>query len=325
MPPPDSPDYPIPAQKSLFGDDTDSGLPIGNLTSQFWGNVYLNELDQFVKRRLRCRHYLRYVDDMVLVDRDPKRLRAWRVEIEKFLADKLLLWLRADTQPPYPVEKGVTFVGWKTWWSHRVPRRRTIGKLKRRIARFERREVRRFEQGKLSQIGLARRGRHERDSVGELRASLAACAGHLQHGAAIREWKHLWLRWPWMGALFERDGWWIGARWPEARVGSRKFKSEYRRLIKNSGDDVLVFLRMGRFIEFYGAQRLRAQATLGLNPIRLPRAGYALTAGFPVWMTDRYCRRALRAGCGVVFATRRREGCFPEAIATGGTWCAENY
>lgn len=52
---PETPDYPIPSRKSLFGKDNELGLPIGNLTSQFWGNAYLNEVDQFVKRTLKCR------------------------------------------------------------------------------------------------------------------------------------------------------------------------------------------------------------------------------------------------------------------------------
>jgi hypothetical protein len=56
-------------------------LPIGNLTSQFWANVYLNELDQFVKRTLKCRYYIRYVDDLVLLDTTPETLRQWREAI----------------------------------------------------------------------------------------------------------------------------------------------------------------------------------------------------------------------------------------------------
>jgi hypothetical protein len=60
-PGPQSPAYPIPLHKSLFGKGNERGLPIGNLTSQFWGNVYLNELDQFIKRTLKCRYYVRYV------------------------------------------------------------------------------------------------------------------------------------------------------------------------------------------------------------------------------------------------------------------------
>ncbi len=55
----------LPRQKSLFRAPPDRGLPIGNLTSQFWANVYLDALDQFVKHRLRARYYVRYCDDMV--------------------------------------------------------------------------------------------------------------------------------------------------------------------------------------------------------------------------------------------------------------------
>ncbi|MBI4518246.1 MAG: RNA-directed DNA polymerase [Deltaproteobacteria bacterium] len=62
----------------MFGYDNACGLPIGNLTSQFWANVYLNELDQFVKRRLGCRFYRRYVDEVILLAEDPERLRCRR-------------------------------------------------------------------------------------------------------------------------------------------------------------------------------------------------------------------------------------------------------
>lgn len=118
---PETDGYPIPAHKSLFGKHNERGLPIGNLTSQFWGNVYLNELDQFVKRRLQCRYYVRYVDDMVLLSEDRGQLLRWRGAIEKFLHTRLRLALRADGQQPLLVRRGIDFVGWKTWWSYRVP------------------------------------------------------------------------------------------------------------------------------------------------------------------------------------------------------------
>jgi len=59
-PGPESDRYPVPAEKSLFRKANERGLPIGNLTSQFWGNVYLDELGHFVKRRLACPDYVRY-------------------------------------------------------------------------------------------------------------------------------------------------------------------------------------------------------------------------------------------------------------------------
>lgn len=62
------------------------GLPIGNLTSQFWANVYLNELDQFVKRELRCKGYVRYVDDFLLFADNKPQLWEWKKAIREFLS-----------------------------------------------------------------------------------------------------------------------------------------------------------------------------------------------------------------------------------------------
>jgi hypothetical protein len=130
-PPPGSAGYPVPLRKSLFGKGGQRGLPIGNLTSQFWANVYLDRLDQFVKHTLKCRHYVRYVDDTVLLWTDREQLAAWRGEIEAFLRGRLLLELRPGVDELFPVSRGVDFVGWKSWWSHRVPRRQT-----RRVRRW---------------------------------------------------------------------------------------------------------------------------------------------------------------------------------------------
>lgn len=83
VPGPESPYYPVPRIKSLFGKHNELGLPIGNLTSQFWGNVYLNELDQFIKRKLKCRYYMRYVDDMVLLAEDKQVLEKWCSKLDQ--------------------------------------------------------------------------------------------------------------------------------------------------------------------------------------------------------------------------------------------------
>ena len=119
--PPETPGYVVPAHESLFGKLNARGLPIGNLTSQFWANVYLNEVDHFVKREFRVKHYVRYVDDMVLVGEDPAQLAAWGRAIERFLGERLGLSLRRDRAVPVPVGRGIDFVGWKTWWNRRVP------------------------------------------------------------------------------------------------------------------------------------------------------------------------------------------------------------
>lgn len=70
----------VPPQKSLFNIPKGQGLPIGNLTSQFFANLYLNELDQFVKHKLKCRYYIRYVDDFIILEESRKRLLAIKKE-----------------------------------------------------------------------------------------------------------------------------------------------------------------------------------------------------------------------------------------------------
>jgi retron-type reverse transcriptase len=85
------------------------GLPIGNLTSQFWANCYLNSFDHFVKRELRCKGYLRYVDDFLLFADDKHTLWQWRAAIIERLAT-LRLTLHSTTHPR-PVTEGISFLG----------------------------------------------------------------------------------------------------------------------------------------------------------------------------------------------------------------------
>lgn len=112
--------------KSLFHQDAHHGLPIGNLSSQFFANVYLDPLDQHIKHQLRARHYLRYVDDMVLLHESPATLNAWRAAIERFLEERLRLRLNPAKTVLQPIQRGVDFVGQvvKPW--RRTIRRRTV-------------------------------------------------------------------------------------------------------------------------------------------------------------------------------------------------------
>lgn len=81
------------------------GIPIGNLTSQLFANIYLNELDQFVKHRLREKFYIRYMDDFLILSYDKKKLRQIKEEIRKFLREKLKLELHPKKANIFPVEK----------------------------------------------------------------------------------------------------------------------------------------------------------------------------------------------------------------------------
>jgi hypothetical protein len=119
------------------------GLPIGNLTSQFWANVYLNGFDHFVKRQLRCPAYLRYVDDFLLFAGDKATLWRWKQAMIERLAH-LRLALHPGAQPA-PVTEGIPFLGFVVY-----PQRR---RLKRRVGiRFRRRLrglLRRFAAGEI--------------------------------------------------------------------------------------------------------------------------------------------------------------------------------
>lgn len=99
------------AAKSMRNLKPGLGLPIGNLTSQLYSNVYLNVFDQYVKRVLLCRHYGRYVDDAVMIDPDKEWLLAQVPKVREFLADKLGLELHMGKLHIQEVHKGVEFLG----------------------------------------------------------------------------------------------------------------------------------------------------------------------------------------------------------------------
>ena len=123
----------LPPGKSLFFSPSGCGLPIGNLTSQLFSNVYLNELDQFMKRQLGCRHYGRYVDDFFVVSADRAWLLSLAGPVTAFLSEHLGLAVNQGKTVVCDVRQGVTFLG-----AYLKPRRRlvsggTLERMKRRL------------------------------------------------------------------------------------------------------------------------------------------------------------------------------------------------
>ena len=157
----------VPAHKSLFNAPDHHGLPIGNLSSQFFANVLLDDLDQFAKHRLRAPHYVRYVDDFVLVHRDPSWLHASRLAVEAKLAE-LHLQLNPRKTILQPVARGVDFVGHVIRPWRRVPRPNA---LPRAIARIDEGRTDAFDQFN-SYFGLLRQS----PASHHLRAQLANAA-----------------------------------------------------------------------------------------------------------------------------------------------------
>jgi RNA-directed DNA polymerase len=108
------------------------GLPIGNLTSQFWANCYLNEFDHFVTRTLGCKAYLRFVDDFLLFGNDRAQLWSWREAIVKRLAD-LRLTLHEKSAQVRPTRHGIPFLGFVIYPTHRLLKQRKGIAYRRRL------------------------------------------------------------------------------------------------------------------------------------------------------------------------------------------------
>lgn len=146
----------VPAHKRLTNHPEYIGLPIGNLSSQFFANVYLNELDQFAKHQIGARYYVRYVDDFILLHESPQWLNDAKTQIEGFLPT-----LAARINPKktilQPVARGVDFVGQviKPW--RRTTRRKTFHQGLQRI--YQSRSADLFETSN-SYFGLLRQASH---------------------------------------------------------------------------------------------------------------------------------------------------------------------
>ncbi len=144
--------------------DARRGLPIGNLTSQFWANVYLNALDHFVKHELRCKGYVRYMDDFLLFSRDKEELRQWGRQIKQWVVEHLRLEVHPDKYRLLPTCCGVDFCGFVVFADGRI-RVRTSA-------------ARRFQKRYRHQLRLAHAKKIKFSAV---RASVIAWAGHVKH------------------------------------------------------------------------------------------------------------------------------------------------
>ena len=124
----------VPAHKRLMAQPAHLGLPIGNLSSQFFANVYLDVLDRRAKHQLGARHYIRYVDDFLFLDESPARLNEILADVTAFLPARLGVQLNPRKTILQPVARGVDFVGQviKPW--RRSTRKRTRNEAYRRVA-----------------------------------------------------------------------------------------------------------------------------------------------------------------------------------------------
>ena len=142
-------DHIIDSANSLPGHATGVGLPIGNLTSQLCANIYLHELDEFVKHSLREKHYARYMDDFIVVHPDKAHLQRVRAQVEDFLARRLRLKTNHKTQVfPLSILRGraLDFLGYRIWATHRRLRKSSISRITLTLRTLQRQ----YAEGRIS-------------------------------------------------------------------------------------------------------------------------------------------------------------------------------
>jgi RNA-directed DNA polymerase len=123
------------AGDDLLSANRPRGLPIGNLTSQFWANVYLSRFDHFIKRDLKCAAYVRYVDDFLLFANDTRTLLNWRIAAIQKMAE-LRLSLHEESAQVYPVRTGIPFLGFRLYPDHRLVKSRKVIHFRRKLRRL---------------------------------------------------------------------------------------------------------------------------------------------------------------------------------------------
>ena len=113
------------------------GMPLGNLTSQFFANVYLNELDYFVKHTLKAKYYLRYVDDFVILHTDKAVLERWQHEIDTFLRNNLKVDLHPDKSRIVPLKNGITLLGFRVFYKYLLLKKSNARRIWKRLDKFK--------------------------------------------------------------------------------------------------------------------------------------------------------------------------------------------
>ena len=144
------------------------GVPLGNWTSQFFANIYLNELDQYVKHELKVKQYIRYVDDFVIVHHNKKTLERYRDSIDNFLRNNVALTLHPSKCRIIDTRRGAPFLGFRVFPHHRLLVQRNIRKARTRLQ----------EKAKLVKNGFK--------EIFSLQASFAGWNGYAKHANTYR-------------------------------------------------------------------------------------------------------------------------------------------
>ncbi|MGB8422241.1 MAG: RNA-directed DNA polymerase [Paraburkholderia sp.] len=175
----------VPPHKRLTNQPAHLGLPIGNLSSQFFANVFLDVLDQHAKHHLRARHYIRYVDDFLFLHESPDWLNAVLHDVDAFLPARLGVRLNPKKTILQPIERGVDFVGHmiKPWV--RSTRRRTVSEAMRRVEQVDEQDFLPVANSYFGLLGQASASHHDRARL----ANVVRDRGHAVNQAFTKTYR----------------------------------------------------------------------------------------------------------------------------------------
>lgn len=295
----------VPPYKSLFSVAEGKGLPIGNLTSQFFANIYLNPLDQFIKHTLRVRHYVRYVDDLVLVHEDRGELEDWRERIRSFLESSLALELHPHRRKILPVSNGADFLGYVIRPSHLLVRRRIVRRFREAVARHDREMIRRGPGG--ARI-LFPAWRYEK-----LFSTVQSYRGAFSKASSRRLMQSLWADLEILPFLFSwrRDG--LKRRWNFPGC-ARDLPAQYRHFRRQFGGVLLC--QVGKYYEMFDRDAVWAGYCLGMVRIQ-PRRGFYARCGSHAMFQGRliYAIQKEKRDLMVVGQTGQQRSCLKDRRA----------
>ncbi|MBU2573763.1 MAG: RNA-directed DNA polymerase [Elusimicrobia bacterium] len=293
----------VPPHKMLVNSPKNCGLPIGNLTSQFFANVYLNELDQYVKRELKAGYYIRYVDDFLLLSTDREQLVLWREKITEFIRERLNLEIHPQKRRIAPVSDGMDFAGYIVRPGYILARRRVVRNFRNKLREIERVAV----KGDILEF--------QPELVKKACAVTNSYLAHFNHADTYRLKTALAEKYPFIGE-FSRVLRLVEPHYFPCLAAQYGFFKKALSGVEYYWDETgqlcfrdlraLLFFHLGNACALYGRDAVEGTRVLGLKPDSGPWPG-GLRAFFPAAFEKKYADAAVTAGYSVYIAGEQQD------------------
>jgi retron-type reverse transcriptase len=279
----------VPSHKTLLGAGQGKGLPIGNLTSQFFANVYLNELDQFIKHELKCRYYVRYVDDFIVLSQSGCELRRWVEQIAEFLERRLMLQIKEGWQIKR-VSAGSDFLGYIVRPKYVLVRNRVVNNLKAKLCQYKGQLITQVGNAAGNQVYSYKMAP---ELVHPLMQTMASYLGHFKHADSYTLIQSLFSRHQWLTEYFYLKAGRLKRKY--RRKGFfRSFPAQVR-FFRAALPGPLLLFEVGHYIELFNDDANQAGQLLGLR-VAPHKRGMARAVGFPAKSLQRVTRKLLDMG-----------------------------